>query len=369
MAHHRLNPGDALGIFRFRCLMTVAFGLLISAGTAAASGLWVANENSTTLAEFQGTLKSGAKAPQLLVNDSNDLDGSSTIAFHNGNLWVTNFNSNTIVEFAQPQVSKKKKHGVSPTVLVTISEDGGSNLNGPEGLVFDAAGNMWVGAEDGQEILEYTPAQYSVSGNPAPNVILNANSFLFSSPSHLAFDVAGNLWVVDEDIDNGNGGNGEVFKYTEAQITGLSPGTHNIDPVFGIGRSEFAHLETQTFDGSGNMWLADQNGDDIYKFAANELTGTGLSQDIAASVVLTPAHHGGACGASIDGPYGLVVDAAGNLYVSNANIGGQCRGSLAEFSADTIQSSGSPKAKAFITTDPQGTNINSPNALTFGASL
>lgn len=365
LAHHRLNPGDALGMFRIHCLTAVLFGLLIASGNAVAEGLWVANENSPTLAEFQGGLKSGSKTPNILLDDNNDLDGSSTIAFHNGNLWVTNFNSNTIVAFTQPQVIKKKKLQAEPIALVTISEDPGSNLDGPEGLAFDASGNMWVGAENGQEILEYTPAQYAPSGNPTPNVVLNANSFNFSSPSHLAFDAAGNLWVVDEDLSNGNGGNGEVFKYSRAQITGLAAGTHNIDPVFGIALSTFAHLETLAFDHSGNMWLADENGDDIYKFSANQLNGTGLSQDLIAAVVLSPTHHAGVCSASLDGPYGLAVDGPGNLYVSNANTGGQCFGSVAEFAAKKIRTSGSPKPKAFITTDAQGTSINSPNALTF----
>jgi uncharacterized protein YjiK len=366
LAHYRLNLGNAFARFLIRCVTAVLFGLLIVTGNASASSLWVANENSPTIADFQGVLKSGSKPPKILLNDSNDLDGASTVAFHGGNLWVTNFNSNTIVEFAQPQVTKKKKHPADPIALVTISEDGGGSLNGPEGIVFDASGNMWVGAEDGQEILEYTPSQYAASGNPTPNIILNANSFSFSSPSHLAFDAAGNLWVVDEDLSNGNGGNGEVFKYSKAQISGLSAGTHNLDPVFGIALSEFAHLEAMTFDNSGNIWLADENGDSIYKFSANQLNGTGLSQELTAAVVLSPTHHSGACSASIDGPYGVAVDGAGNLYVSNANIGGQCFGSLVEFAAKKIQSSGSPKPKAFITTDGQHTSINSPNALTFG---
>ena len=120
---------------------------------------------------------------------------------------------------------------------------------------------MWVGAEDGQTILMYTPAQYAGSGNPTPAVILNAASFKFDSPSHLSFDAAGNLWVVDEDRVNGQGGNGEVFRFDKAQITGLTAGNQNIDPVFGIARSEFVHLETIAFDGSGNLWLADQESD------------------------------------------------------------------------------------------------------------
>ncbi len=224
---------------------------------------------------------------------------------------------------------------------------------------------MWVGAEDGQVILEYTPAQYAASGNPTPNVILNAATFNFSSPSHLAFDAAGNLWITDEDLGNGQGGNGEVFRYNKDQITGLTTGTQDIDPVFGIALPQFAHLEAIAFDGGGNLWLADQQGNHVYKFSAGQLTATGLSQNLTPAVVLSSAQHGGGCNESLDGPYGLALDGAGDLYVANSNIHSNCLGSLAKFLAKSIKSSGSPKPKAFITTDRNGTSIDVPNALTF----
>jgi sugar lactone lactonase YvrE len=252
---------------------------------------------------------------------------------------------------------------------VTISEDAGNNLDGPEGLVFDASGNMWVGSEDGREVLMYAPAQYAASGNPTANVILNANSFNFSSPSNLVFDPVGNLWIVDEDISNGNGGTGEVFRYTKAQITGLTVGTHYIDPVFGIAVPWFVHLEGLAFDKSANMWLADERGLNVYKFAADQVTGTGLSQNLTPAVVLSTASESGPCAESLDGPYGVAVDQEGNLFVSNANLAGHCLGSLAEFSAKSIESSGSPIPKVFITTTVYGNNINDPNNLTFGPSL
>src|SRR6266403_913840 len=96
---HRLNLNHALANVRIRCLMAVLIGLLMATGNAAA-GLWVANENSNTLADFEGKLKSGATKPHRVLNDSAHLDGPSTIAFDgNGSLWVTNFNSNTIFAY------------------------------------------------------------------------------------------------------------------------------------------------------------------------------------------------------------------------------------------------------------------------------
>ena len=220
MEHHRLTThhhlGRALATTRIRGLVAVAIGLLMMTGNAMAAGLWVANADSDTIAEYQGKLKK----PHRQLKDTNDLDGPSTVAFNGGNLWVTNFNSSSIFMYTSTQIKKLKKHTPTPTVI--ISEDTGSNLSGPEGLAFDSSGNMWVGAEDGQVIVEYTPAQFAASGNPTPNIILNSVGG-FSSPSHLRFDSAGNLWVVDEGVfPNGNGGAGEVFKYTHAQITGLT---------------------------------------------------------------------------------------------------------------------------------------------------
>jgi ligand-binding sensor domain-containing protein len=354
--HHHL--GYAHAKIRIRCIAAVMIGLFITTSSAMAAGLWVANANSNTIAEYQGKLKK----PHRVLNDTNDLDGPSTVAFNGGNLWVTNFNANSIFMYTSKQIKKLKKHTPTPTVI--ISEDTGSNLSGPEGLVFDSSGNMWVGAEDGQVIVEYTPAQFAASGNPTPNIILNSVGG-FSSPSHLRFDSAGNLWVVDEGVfPNGNGGAGEVFKYTHAQITGLTAGSNKIDPVFGVSLNAFEHLETIAFDGGGNLWVADENGNSIYKFSASDLTGTGLHQNLTPAVVLTATSESGACNMSLDGPYGLAFNVGGELFVSNANINGGCVGSLAQFSTGSIGTTGSPTPKAFITN-----GVNSPNALTFGPTI
>jgi hypothetical protein len=360
-------------------MIAVLVALFSAAGNASARGLYVPNENSGTVSEFQGVLQSGTTPPHR-INSSADLNGNgpSSVAFdRKGSMWVSDFFTNSIVGFPRSQINALKTIS-GPAATIIISEDVGQNLNGPEGLAFDAAGNLWVGSEGGQlgpggqEILMYKAAQLTASGNPIPDVILNASSFSFSSPSLPVFDRAGNLWVVDEDISNQAGGSGEIFRYNRKQITGLSAGTQNIDPAFGIGYAGSAELEGAAFDAGGNLWVADERSTLIYKFAANQLRGTGLFQNVTPTVILNPTAvtDGSPCTLSIDSPYGVAVDGLGNLYVGNAGTtGSNCLGSLARFSAVSIRKSGSPTPQVYISSDSSGTNLDTPNYLTWGPVL
>jgi hypothetical protein len=115
--------------------------------------------------------------------------------------------------------------------------------------------------------------------------------------------------------------------------------------------------------------LPDEGGVNVYKFDAKQLSGTGLSQNLSPDVVLGATSESGPCPQGLDGPYGVALDNNGNLFVSNANLQGECFSSLVEFSAKSIKSSGNPTPKVFITQDPQGDNIGDPNNLTFGPSV
>jgi streptogramin lyase len=355
------------------CVIAALIALLGNNGNALAQGLYVPNENSGTVSEFQGVLKSGTTPPHR-VNTSPDLigGGPSTVAFdRKGIMWVSDYFTSTIVGFKHTAVMTLKSNG-APDANIVINQDVGGNLNGPEGIVFDAAGNLWVGSELGEVILEYTPAQLAASGNPTPNIILNASSFDFGSPSLPHFDRDGNLWVVDEDIDDRVGGSGEVFKYNRNQIVHLSPGPHNIDPVIGIGFAQFGHLEGLAFNALGDIWLADQYTSQVYQFTAKQLRVTGLFQAVTPPVILTPTPitNGSPCSLSIDNPYGVAVDGAGNLYIANTGTtGSDCSGSLAKFLRASIGKSGSPVPQLFISSDSSDANLDTPNYLTWGPDL
>ena len=215
------------------------------------------------------------------------------------------------------------------------------------------------------------PDQLTASGNPTPNLILNGNSFSFSSPSLPVFDTAGNLWIVDENIQNGAGGTGKIFEYTSEQVSILRSelGTQHVDPVLGIASADFVELEGLAFDGSGNIWVADEEANTVDKILASQISPSGLSQNITPAVVLNPAKMPGPCNQSFNAPYGVAVDQGGNLFVGSAGTTAHCDGSLAKFPAKKITVSGRPKPLVFVPANRKGTNLNMPNYLTFGPTV
>jgi hypothetical protein len=350
-----------------RCTAVLA-AILFSAVNAAAGALWVPNRSD--IVDFQGVLVSGPTAPHRRIT-SLDIAVASGIAFdQGGNLWSTNFFvPSSLIEFTHAQLQELKKHPAPPANVI-ITDSGAGDLAKPEGLAFDSNQNLWVGAELSREVLEYTRAQLATSGNPVPNIILNGNSFSFSSPSDVLFDKLGNLWVIDEDFSNGNGGAGEAFRYDAEQLSGLNAGTNHVDPAFGFGIPAFQHIEGAAFDNEGNMWIADENADTVSEFLASDLAGSGLGQNPTPAVTLSARSMKGRCPQSLDSPYGVALDTKGNLFVVNADGSApNCFGSLAKFSRSSIAASGSPKPKVFIVSNRAKTNLDFSGYITFGPKV
>jgi secreted PhoX family phosphatase len=159
--------------------------------------LWAANYNANTIVEFAAAqlTASGSPSPQVTLSASGgSLNGPQGIGFDRaGNLWVVNATANNLVEFALSQLATSG----SPSPKVTISASAGS-LNSPTFLAFDASGNLWVTSGLSNTIVEYTPAQFAASGSPTPAITLSANAGSLSTPIGLAFDNSGDLWVSND---------------------------------------------------------------------------------------------------------------------------------------------------------------------------
>ncbi len=162
----------------------------------ASGNLWVPVLTLARVVEYSASQldSSGTPAPAVTLTSSG---GSgvfpASVAFDaTGNMWVTNFapGANTIVEYSASQLAAS----ADLTPAVTIGAMNGS-LSDPFGFAFDAHGNLWVTNSGGGSVVEYTPGQLAQSGTPTPAITLTPPSIVFTNPQGLAFDAHGNLWI------------------------------------------------------------------------------------------------------------------------------------------------------------------------------
>lgn len=249
-----------------------------------------------------------------------------------GDLWVANYGPNTLVEYKKSELAK-----ADPAPAITISSSPDDALSGPAGLAFDTSGNLWVDNAGKDTVAEYTKAQLSVSGAPAPRVsITNRRLFAYSGPIGLAVDPSGDLWVQGSP----SAITGAVCEYPRAQLANPGPPAPNatISPGY-----EFGFF---TFDSSGNLWALEYYGHALAEYTKAELTKSG-----------SPPVHITIGGPSISSPTGLAFDSSGDLWALNNGLDQ----TLVEYTKAELAKSGSPTPARTI--QGAATGLNDPNYL------
>ena len=221
-------------------------------------------------------------------------------------LWVAN--GANVVEFAN---LPNGAHDEKPRVQLNSGV-----FRAPQGVVFDKANNLWV-IDGGTAIMGgaippslegFTEAQLKnlkKDPMPTPNVqITSAADFVF--PQQAVFDAAGNMWVSD------NGAN-KVFVITPAQLAtgGDIAFTTMIesDPAFTGPLGIVLH--------GGNLYIANNASTTIFEFNAGHLPAIGSGLHVLVpDVILSDDGMG-----SIQAPWALVFDQAGDLWSSKADGG------------------------------------------------
>ena len=186
---------------------------------------------------------------------SSGLDEPEGLAFDaSGNLYVANEGNNTISEVT-----------LAGVVSIFVS----SGLSGPEGLAFDASGNLYVANEGNNTISKVTPT----------GVVSTFVSSGLDAPFGLAFDANGNLYVANE-------GNNTISTVTPTGV---------VSTFVSSGLNEPTGL---AFDTGGNLYVANEGNNTISK-----VTSAGAISTFVSS--------------GLNEPTGLAFDAGGNLYVAN----------------------------------------------------
>lgn len=183
-----------------------------------------------------------------------------------GNVWVSDTWNHRVLEFQEPITSGMAASLVLGQPDFTTTRLGPPNQSGlmdPQGLAFDADGDLWV-ADGYNRVLEFTPP---FSNGMAASLVLGEPDFTteehvasalgMNSPTELAFDAAGNLWVVDQ-------GNNRVLEYKPPFASGQPASLVLGQPDFVSAASVtsatgFSKPFGVAVDGAGNIWVSDCN--------------------------------------------------------------------------------------------------------------
>jgi uncharacterized protein (TIGR03437 family) len=214
---------------------------------------------------------------------------------------------------------------VSPDGIINTVAGGGTNSTGdggpatsvelfrPLGVAVDAHGNIFIAEATANRIREVSPAgtittvagngRAGLSGDGGP-----ATSALVYSPSSVAVDVRGDLFIADQ--------SSRIREISADGIINTVAGGGALGTAAGGGAAaaQIGLPPAVALDAQGNLFIADQFANRVWKVSPNGSIGTAAGTGAASY----SGDGGPAASAAIGAPDGVAVDSQGNLFVSDA---------------------------------------------------
>ncbi len=207
---------------------------------------------------------------------------------------------------------------ITPTFVVSTyagtgvasSSDGpalSATFNAPSGVAVDSAGNVYVSESSGNKIRKIAPGGGTVSTLAGSGSCGSLNSTglsaQFCTPQGLDVDSAGNVYVADY-------GNDRVRKITSGGVTttlaGSTPGYLDATTT----AAQFAGVYDVAVDTAGNVYVVEVDNARVRKVTSGGVVTTVVGSGTTGSA------NGVGSNAEFNGLYGITIDSAGNLYVS-----------------------------------------------------
>lgn len=228
-----------------------------------------------------------------------------------GNLYVADSYNNTI--------RKISSDGAVTTLAGYAGQIGSGNGTGssarfyyPYGLAVDATGNVFVADSYNNTIRKVTSGGLVTTLAGSPGQLGSADgtgsAARFSSPSGVAVDNSGSVYVADFD-------NSTIRKITSSGVVttlaGSAGQSGSIDGTGGAAR--FGFPNGVAVDGAGNLFVADSGNSTL-----RMVTSGGIVTTLAGSAGHPGSTDGTGAAARFDYPAGIALDSAGNIYVADA---------------------------------------------------
>jgi hypothetical protein len=176
-------------------------------------------------------------------------------------------NATPILALKSPSAPWATTFTTANDLTLAVTYTGGGSISSPSALAVDAAGNVWIANSGGSGSVT------ELGHNGAPAGTFTAGSI--STPTAIAVDTSGDIWVA-----NGNS--------TLTELSSL--GTNmNSGPFSGGGLSGPTSI---SFDGLGNVWLANYSNSSVSEFSStgsaisgtNGYTASGLTSPIGVAI-------------------------------------------------------------------------------------
>src|ERR1035441_8870426 len=193
----------------------------------------------------------------------------------------------------------------------------GASLGSPTGLAFDSSGNLyivdWASSNvrkvDTNGIITTVAGdggQGGFSGDGGP-----ATKALLTNPTGIAVDKSGNLYIVDR-------GNQRIRMVTASSGTISTIAGSSTIGLSGDGgpaaKATFTLPTGIAIDATGNLYIADEN-----NRAIRRISTSGIITTVAGTGQFGySGDNGQATKAKLAGPQGVAVDASGNLYIADS---------------------------------------------------
>jgi streptogramin lyase len=265
--------------------------------------------------------------PPTHQQDSAVLAGADTAGFRNGTGAAARFNhpfglcldqsgnlyiadqGNSLIRLMTPAAAVSTYAGM---LNVTGSVDGAdtlSSFNKAFGVAADGLGNVYVADAGNNKIRLISPSGTvsAFAGTGIAGAADGKDTATFNSPLGVAVDIFGNVYVADYENDL-------IRKITPGGLVSTLAGKTGVTGlVDGADTAARFNLpQSLAVDASGNIYVVDNGNNAIRK-----ITPDGVVSTLAGSGA-TGSANGTGKSASFNSPFGIAIDAAGNVYVADS---------------------------------------------------
>jgi sugar lactone lactonase YvrE len=208
-----------------------------------------------------------------------------------GDLYVADTGRNRVAEYAP---------GGAFVMSFNLDGNGAGKglMSSPSGVAVDGSGNVYVADTGNNQVEEFTSLGVLLRAFTVSGITTSASSNVMKSPSGVAVDGSGNVYVADtgnNQVEEFSAGGSVVRRFTaNGLISNNQPGHLN-------------HPSAVAVDGSGNVYVADTGDNRVVELSPSGSFVRGFVE----------ARPGTGSQSLMNGPKGVAVDGSGDVYVAD----------------------------------------------------